>query len=114
MAAMAVFADGLAPTVFFRAIVEGKYQRKELTVNVISDRDVVTPGALAFPFDEYPHLLKKLRNPVFKPLVIQWIKEWSFIFDKVESLPQHLQKRIPNMKNAIEELKKSHGISLNR
>ena len=110
MAALAVFADGFEPTVFSRAIVEGKYQRKELTVNAKSDRDVMTPGKLAFPFDEYPHLLKKLKDPVFKPLVIQWIKEWSFIFDKVESLPLHLQKRIPNMKDAIDELKKSHGI----
>lgn len=110
MAALAVFADGFAPTVFTRAIVEGKYQQKELTVNVKTTNDVMSPGMLAFPFDEYPNLLKKLKDPVFKPLIIQWLKESNFIFDKYESLPLHLQKRIPKIKIAIEELKKYHGI----
>lgn len=110
MASLAVFADGFAPTVFSRAIVDGKYQQKELTVQVKTTSDVMEPGELAFPFDEYPALFKKLKDPVFKPLIIKWLQEWSFIFDKYDSLPLYLQKRMPKMKIAIEELKKCHEI----
>jgi hypothetical protein len=35
-------------------------------------------------------LFKKLKDPVFKPLAVQWLKAWSFIFKKYDSLPLHL------------------------
>jgi hypothetical protein len=69
------------------------------------------PDQLAFPFDKYPRLLEKLKDPMYKSLFVYWLNEFDYIFSNGNSLPLCLQKRLPKMKIAVEELKRYHGIN---
>ena len=65
----------------------------------------MAPGNIAFPFDEYHHLFNKLKNPAYKILFERWLNEFGFIFNKKEAVPLYLQKRLPQMERAADELR---------